>query len=95
MSSEDESTEGRDIVRRWLDIKKKISELQEEEEELKEKIHNILKKEETGKIIIGNKIISRYRVSKEVIYKKNVPSSVWEKYCKEIIYYGLRTRSIK
>ena len=91
------SSNSKEIARRWLSIKEKISQLEDEEEELKEKLHSILQKNKKnqGKIIIGNKVISRCRFSREVIYKKNVPSDIWKRYCKELIYYTLRTRTIK
>lgn len=86
-------SEEKDILREWLEVKADLFDLERREKRLKEKVDKILIKKD--KFVVGNKIISRYKMSRRTISKMNVPIDIWDKYSKESTYYVVRVKNVK
>ena len=70
------------IFSEWYSIKKKKSELEDREEEIKKIIHKILTKEKVEELESENFKVSRKSQTRRSVTKSDLPSDIYDKYSK-------------
>lgn len=74
------------ILEKWYHVKKQIKDLQEKEEFLKYKIHNIMNQRQTNMVRSEYFTCARKVRTRRDIKKSKVPEEVWDEYAEEIEY---------
>lgn len=83
-----------ELLSRWNGLKRQKSDIEQEEEEIKELIKELMS--ETGKNYLDGRKYSAElkKQSRKTISRKDLPEDLWDKYCKtsscEILYLKKR-----
>jgi hypothetical protein len=81
-----------DLVERYYHINKKIKEYEDEQNEIREKIHEEMSDSNKTKLDVGEFQVERRKMKMERMNKSTCPSEIWEKYCTENHFWSLYIR---
>lgn len=82
------------LLTKWHQIKQQIKELEQEESELRNKVEKFMEARNVDQFRSGNFRVSRKKMSRSTLSKKNCPKDVWDKYAKVSNYSVIRIENL-
>lgn len=90
MSQKKESSGGEAILKRWWEIRQQIKLLEKEEENIREKIKNVMVLKKLSQIRGGDYRVVFREMKRDCLSKKDCPLEVWTKYARKINYSSIK-----
>ena len=74
-------------IEKWFKLKEDLNEIEKELEKHKNIVIKYMNENELDKIKSTKNNVSRTLCNRDFLNKKDIPSNIWEKYCKKNSYY--------
>ena len=84
-----------DILEKWKECKKKVSEYEKESEKYKEAVQKYMDKKNTNKLEGSYYTVSRRNNTREQLSKSNIPINIWKQYCNKFSYMSFHLKKNK
>ena len=84
-----------DVLKQWDDIRQTISKLQDQEQVIKESIHDLMNQKGTDSFSTRHYVCTRRIQARQNMCKKNVPSVVWQQFAQTTEFPVLSLRRKK
>lgn len=74
------------LLDKWYDAKQELSLLEKKIEKYKHMVEDIMNRHNTDTLSSEKIVVNRKALNRTTISKKDLPSDIWDRYCKELFY---------
>lgn len=83
------------LLSEWSNLKRQLDKLNQQDERIKKLIHQEMDTLNKDKLLSNNYSVSRKKIQRESVNKKDIPSNIWNEYKKTSSYYMLTLKKIE